>query len=260
MPQYDGFRLERREQVALVTLANPPANTWTVSSLRAFEGLISELEAETWAPTLVVTGEGPKFFSGGLDLKLLAGGDPALGADFAAAFGEVFERLGLYRGLTIAAINGYAMGGGLECALACDLRIAEAHAIMALPETGVGLLPCGGGTQHLPRLVGDGWARRLILLGERVDAATALRIGLVEEVVPQGDALATALDWATAAARQSPIALVHSKRLLQMARGPAHAAALVAERALFVSLFETADNREGISAFVEKRPPVWTNS
>ncbi len=96
----------------------------------------------------------------------------------------------------IAAINGYAMGGGLECALACDVRIAEEQAQMALPEAAVGLLPCGCGTQTLPWLVGEGWAKRMILTNERVDAATALRIGLVEEVVPRGKALDTALAMA----------------------------------------------------------------
>jgi enoyl-CoA hydratase/carnithine racemase len=117
--------------------------------------------------SLVVTGDGEKFFSAGADLKLFAGGDKATAREMARHFGEAFEALAGFRGLTIAAINGYAMGGGLECALACDLRIAEEHAQMALPEAGVGLLPCAGGTQWLSWLVGEGSAKRMVLCGHQ---------------------------------------------------------------------------------------------
>ena len=122
----------------------------------------------------MVTGEGEKFFSAVADLKLFADGDKALAREMARRFGEAFETLSQFRGVSIAAINGYAMGGGLECALACDIRIAETQAQMALPEAAVGLLPCAGGTQLLPLLVGEGWAKRMILCGERVTAETAL--------------------------------------------------------------------------------------
>ena len=137
----------------------------------------------------VITGAGEKFFSAGADLKKFAG-DKVYARHFIACFGSAFEALMNARFVTIAAINGYAMGGGLECCLACDMRIAESHAQMALPEPAVGLLPAGCGTQNLPGLVGEGWAKRMILTNERVDAATALRIGLVEEVVDKGQGLA----------------------------------------------------------------------
>ena len=107
-------------------------------------------------------------------------------------FGKGFECLANFRGVSIAALNGFAMGGGLEVALACDIRIAEEQAQMALPEARVGLLPCAGGTQRLSWLVGEGWAKRIILCGERINAETAQRIGLVEEVVGKGEALAKA--------------------------------------------------------------------
>jgi enoyl-CoA hydratase/carnithine racemase len=163
--------------------------------------------------------------------------------------------------VVIAAINGFAMGGGLECALACDLRIAEEHAQMALPEPSVGLLPGGGGTQTLPWLVGEGWAKRMILTNERVGAETALRIGLVEQVVPRGDALRTALDVAARASTLSPRAVSFSKGLIHQARrGVPRGAALAVERERFVDLFDGADQREGVSAFFEKRKPVWKNA
>jgi enoyl-CoA hydratase/carnithine racemase len=174
-------------------------------------------------------------------------------------FASAFQALADFRGLTIAAINGFAMGGGLECALSCDLRIAEIQAQMALPEAGVGLLPCAGGTQLLPWLVGEGWAKRMILCAERVDAACAQRIGLVEQTVPQGQALRVALELAAQAARQSPQALSACKTLIQAARQQPLAHNLALERSAFVALFDSPDQREGVNAFLEKRTPVWTH-
>jgi enoyl-CoA hydratase/carnithine racemase len=177
----------------------------------------------------------------------------------ARRFGEAFEALAAFPGLSIAAINGYAMGGGLECALACDLRVAEEHAVMGLPEASVGLLPCGGGTQWLAWTVGESWARRMVLLGERVDAATGQRIGLVDYVVPSGQGLARALELAEAVAKQSPSAVRACKRLIHGARTMSPQQALVAEREAFVELFDTEDQREGVAAFLGKRAPHWRN-
>ena len=136
----------------------------------------------------------------------------------ARIFGEAFETLSQFRGVSIAAINGYAMGGGLEVALACDIRIAETQAQMALPEAKVGLLPCAGGTQNLAWLVGEGWAKRMILCGERLTAEKALQIGLVEEVVASGTALEAALALAEKVAEQSPSAVTACKKLIQQGR------------------------------------------
>ncbi len=255
-----GLKLDVDGHTAIVTLSNPPANTWTVHSLAALRGLVQALDADRDIYALVVTGEGPKFFSAGADLKQFAGGDKAVAREAARRFGEAFETLSAFRGVSIAAINGYAMGGGLECALACDLRIAEEHAQMALPEASVGLLPCAGGTQNLPRLVGEGWAKRMILLGERVDAATALGIGLVEAVVPSGQGRAQALEWAARAARQSPTSVAACKKLVQATRWQSHAASLLGEREAFVDLFDSADQVEGVGAFLEKREPQWKNA
>jgi enoyl-CoA hydratase/carnithine racemase len=177
----------------------------------------------------------------------------------AERFGAAFEALSAFRGVTIAAINGYAMGGGLECALACDLRIMEPQAQLALPEAGVGLLPCGGGTQNLAWLVGEGWAKRMILCGERVGAETAEHIGLVEQVVAEGEARAAALALAERVGAQSPPAVAACKALIQRARTGSIAGAYAPERAAFVDLFDTQDQREGVNAFLEKRAPEWVN-
>ena len=256
---YPGLALETRGHTAVVTLTNPPANPWTGESLSGLTRLVRDLDADREIYALVITGDGERFFSAGADLKLFADADKGFAATMARRFGEAFETLAAFSGVSIAALNGYAMGGGLECALACDMRVAEEHAIMGLPEASVGLLPCGGGTQWLAWTVGESWAKRMVLLGERVDAATAERIGLVDFVVPRGQGLAKALDLAQAAARQSPSAVRACKRLINGARGGSPFQTLAAEREAFVGLFDTADQREGVAAFLEKRAPQWRN-
>ncbi|HVW69400.1 MAG TPA: enoyl-CoA hydratase [Steroidobacteraceae bacterium] len=259
MSGYTNLKLDKQGHTAVVLLANPPAHTWTARSLRDLKKLVGDLNGDHEVYALVIAGEGSKFFSAGADLKLFADGDKAQAREMARRFGEAFEALSAFRGVSIAAINGYAMGGGLECALACDIRIAEEHAQMALPEAGVGLLPCAGGTQNLPWLVGEGWAKRMILCGERIDAATALRIGLVEQVVPSGGALAAALELAARSHRQSPGSVAACKRLIQGARANPLKQILPVERELFVDLFDTEDQKEGVNAFLEKRKPEWRN-
>ena len=260
MTPYPGLQLEKHGHTAVVTLANPPAHTWTADSLVGLARLVRDLDADRDIVALVITGAGEKFFSAGADLKLFADGDAGVASTMARRFGEAFETLSAFRGVSIAAINGYAMGGGLECALACDLRVAEEHAVMALPEASVGLLPCAGGTQWLAWTAGEAWAKRMILLGERVDAARALHIGLVDELVPRGAALARALEMAASVGKQSPSAVRACKQLIHGARSASPQQALVREREAFVGLFETQDQREGVAAFLGKRAPVWRNA
>ena len=244
----------------IITIANPPANTWTPESLLAMKQLVAELNANKNIYAAVITGQGEKFFSGGADLKRFQG-DKVAARDFISRFGETFESLMNSRFVTIAAINGYAMGGGLECALACDLRIAEEHAQMALPEPAVGLLPAGCGTQNLPWLVGEGWAKRIVLTGERVNAETALRIGLVEEVVETGKSLDAAKAMAERVAGLSPKSVEFCKALIHNARnGVPRGAGLSLERERFMDLFDFEDQKEGVAAFLEKRKPVWKNA
>jgi enoyl-CoA hydratase/carnithine racemase len=244
---------------AFITLDNPPANTWTPEGLGELEALVGTLNEDRSVYAAVVTGEGSRFFSAGADLKSFQS-DKVLARHFVARFGAAFEALMNSRFVTIAAINGYAMGGGLECCLACDIRIAEAHAQMALPEPAVGLLPSGCGTQNLPWLVGEGWAKRMILTNERVDAPTALRIGLVQEVVEKGAGVKAAAALAERVATLSPRAVEYCKALIHNARnGIPRPAGLALERERFMDLFEHADQKEGVSAFLEKRKPAWRN-
>jgi enoyl-CoA hydratase/carnithine racemase len=248
-----------RGHTAFITIDNPPANTWTPESLRELEALVAALDDDRSVYAAVLTGAGTKFFSAGADLKSFHG-DKVRARHFIARFGSTFEALMNARFVTIAAINGYAMGGGLECTLACDIRIAESHAQMALPEPAVGLLPAGCGTQMLPWLVGEGWAKRIILTNERVDAATALRIGLVQEVVEKGEGLAAATAMAERVATLSPRAVEYCKSLIHNARnGIPRRAGLALERERFMDLFDHGDTAEGVNAFLEKREPEWKN-
>ena len=203
----DALILEHHDYVSVLTFNNPPAHTWTPESLQLLQKIVAELNANSSNRALVLTGAGDKFFSAGADLQRFHHRDVVQATDFSTAFGAAFQVLSAYQGVSIAAINGYAMGGGLEVALACDVRIAEQHAQMALPECAVGLLPCGLGTQQLAWLVGEQWAKRMVLLGERLSAEQALTIGLVSEVVPFGEALQHCLKLVEPIQKQSPTAV-----------------------------------------------------
>lgn len=252
--------LEKRGHTALLTFNNPPAHTWTPESLRELATIVEQLNADKDNYALVLTGSGEKFFSAGADLNRFNHDDKGKAFEFINAFGEAFTTLTHYRGVAIAAINGYAMGGGLEVALACDIRIAEEHAQLALPECSVGLLPGGLGSQHLSWLVGEQWAKRVILLGERLKAQQALEIGLVSEVVASGAGLEHALQLAAKVEKQSPTSVRYCKELIMAARDIPLSAAFALEREKFVKLWDSQDQKEGVAAFVEKRAPEWKNA
>jgi enoyl-CoA hydratase/carnithine racemase len=253
------IKLSIEGHIAVVTMSNPPANTWTKETLTQLRDMVADLNNNKDVYSLVITGEGEKFFSAGADLNLFASGDKGVAAEMSIIFGQAFEALSNFRGVSIAAINGYAMGGGLEVALACDLRIAEEQAQMALPEAKVGLLPCAGGTQNLAWLVGEGWAKRMILCGERLTAEKARNIGLVEEVVGKGEAFDKAMALAKQVEEQSPTSVAACKSLIQHSRSDTMTSALPLERELFINLFDTQDQKEGVNAFLEKRKANWVN-
>lgn len=254
------LKYEVRGHTTIITMNNPPANTWTPESLRELKAKVAELNADKNNYALVIASESEKFFSAGADLNEFNHDNKGRAFEFIGAFGEAFEALADYNGVSIAAITGFAMGGGLETALACDIRICEEQAQMALPEAAVGLLPGGLGTQHLPWLVGEAWAKRMILLGERVKAEKAEQIGLVQEVVPTGSVLEKAVELAGKVAKQSPTSVRVCKELIMAARGQTMNSARALEREVFVKLWDTQDQKEGVAAFIEKRKPDWKNA
>lgn len=253
------LKVEKRGSVAILTMNNPPANTWTPDSLAFLEQTIAELNADKDNYSLILASESEKFYSAGAELTRFNHDDGGVAYDFIKAFGIAFGALTNYQGVSFAAITGFAMGGGLECALACDIRIAEEHSRMALPECTVGLLPGGLGTQHLPWLIGEGWAKRMILLGEHVKADKAEQIGLVQEVVPTGKALEKALELAAKVDQQSPTSVRICKALTMSSRERPLNSGFKFERDAFMDLWGSQDQKEGVAAFVEKRSPDWKN-
>ena len=252
-------QVEREGNTAVVTFDNPPAHVFTAAILGELADTLDALAADPDISALVLTGAGDRFFCAGDDLNMYVGVDAAKARALTRLLAAVITRLDEFSGVTVAAINGYCLGGGLECALACDMRIGEIHALFGLPEARVGLLPCGGGTQSLARQVGEGWAKRLILCGETLDADTAQRIGLIEEQVPRGQARDAALKLAAQAARQSPRALAASKRLIHAGRAESIDAGLARECQAFGDLFNGPDPAEGVAAFLDKREPLWSH-
>ena len=250
--------LEKIDSIAKITINNPSANTWDLESLAGLQEIIQHLNKDDGIFSLVITGQGEKFFSAGADLKVFQEGGKDAAKEMSNAFSKAFDSLSKFRGVSIAAINGFAMGGGLECALACDIRVAEEKAVLALPEPKVGLLPCGGGTQVLPRLVGEGWAKRIILTGEQIRPDKALKIGLIEEKVEDGKSLEAALSIATSVANQSPSSIAKCKELIHRARLSSEP--YQEELKPFVNLFDTKDQKEGVDAFLDKRKPNWQNA
>lgn len=256
----DKIQVTLLNHTAQITINNPPANTWDLESLTGLKGVVEQLNTMPEVIAIVIHGQGQKFFSAGADLNQFSEGNKSKASEVADRFGEAFETLANFEGITIAAINGYAMGGGLECALSCDMRIIEQQAQVALPEATVGLLPCAGGTQRLSWLVGEAWASKMILLGERMKADTALQTGLVLEVVETGKALEHALALAEKINKQSPDAVRACKRLLNKARESAIQSGLEQERSEFVDLIGEKNQLEGTNSFLEKRKPAWSHA
>jgi enoyl-CoA hydratase len=239
----------REGAVAVVTIDREEAlNALDVATLTELRDALRDLRDDAGARAVVLTGAGEKAFAAGADIKYMTGLGPEQAAAWGALGHETANLLETMPKPTIAAINGFALGGGCELALACDLRYASAGARFGQPEINLGLVPGWGGTQRLARVCGIGFAKDLVLTGRTVDAEEALRAGLVTAVVDP--VLAQALETATALAAKSPVALAVAKRLLNLSPG-----ALEREIEEFGGLFGSADAREGLTAFAEKREP-----
>lgn len=206
---------------------------------------------------LILTGAGEKAFVAGADIGELSSQTPVEGAAYARAGQAVFDRLETLGKPSIAAINGWALGGGLELAMACTLRVAAENARLGQPETTLGIIPGYGGTQRLGRLVGRGRALELILTGEPIDAREAHRIGLVNRVVPASELLAAAEGVARILLQRGPVALRLALQAVHQGLEMTQAEGLKLEAALFGLVCATGDMREGTQAFVEKRKPVF---
>jgi enoyl-CoA hydratase len=257
-----GFvRVEMEDRLATITINRPDSlNALNSAVLREMSMAIEHLSMAADVGAIILTGAGDRAFVAGADIKEMVG----LSGLEMRAFSEEGRRLGDAMAACnkpiLAAINGYALGGGCELALACDIRIASDQAKLGQPEVSIGIIPGFGGSQRLPRLVGMGWAAQLIYTGEAIDAATAERIGLVNRVVP-GDRL---LEETKALARKilekGPAAVALAKACLRSAMEMPLSAGLDFETAAFGVIGSTHDKEEGMRAFLEKRKPAWTGA
>ena len=251
--RYESILITRENRVATITVNRPDKRNALNSIVRSeIPQALDLLRTDEECRVVVFTGEGDKAFIAGADINEFAQRTPL--EQRAAMSGRVlFEEVADFPKPTIAMINGFALGGGCELALACDLRIAARSAKLGQPEIKLGLIPGGGGTQRLPRLVGFGHALRLIYTGDLIGAEEAERIGLVELVVEDGDLRARTMQIANTIAQHSPVALQLAKNAVRAALEAPLTAGLRHEREMFITAFGSEDKREGVAAFLEKR-------
>ena len=248
------IRIDREDAVAIVTVDRQDAlNALDLPTLTQLRDELRSLAEDGAARVVILTGAGERAFVAGADIKYMSG----LGVEEAEEWGALGHEAGrLLETMpkpTIAAVNGFALGGGCELALACDIRYASAQAKLGQPEVNLGIIPGWGGTQRLARVCGLGVAKELIFTGRTVEAEEALRIGLVDDV--HDPVLERALDTARLLATKSPAALRVMKQLVNRALGGDHPENLLAEGESFGELFASDDAKEGLRAFVEKREP-----
>jgi len=243
------------EGIAKLTLNNPPLNPVTLEMTEQLMDALEELEGDEAVRAIVVTGAGDRAFCAGSDVKEFADVRDRVVEKKLARENEAFGRFESLSKPTVAAIEGLAYGGGCEISMACDLRITGEGARFALPEVRIGVVPGSGGLFRLPELVGPARAMELMYLGESIDASEAERLGLVNEVVPDGEALPRALDVATSISRQPKEAVVAIKRGVRESLHSSREDSVRLTLELSDHLFRTEDCAEGILAFFEKREP-----
>ncbi len=245
-------KLETRGAVAIAWLDRPPANSLSPETIAALRRAWERAESEPGVRALVIASANARLFCAGADIKAFTGMNAEAGRDFVAGTHELLRAFERSSVVTIAAVNGLALGGGCELAMACDLRLAAASARFGQPEIKLGIIPGFGGTQRLPRLVGPAKALEMNLVGDPISAQDAAACGLVNRVVPDGELLDAALALADELAARAPLAVEQIKRV------SGHDdldAGIEAETTAFGTVFASEDAREGIAAFLEKRAP-----
>jgi enoyl-CoA hydratase len=256
--EFENIQLEKRAPIAVITINRPNVlNALNAATLRELSSAVENVAADASIRVILLTGAGPKAFVAGADISELAGLDEAPGREYAVRGQQLFRRIEKLGKPVIACINGFALGGGCELAMSCTLRIASDTARLGQPEVKLGVIAGFGGTQRLPRLVGRGAALKLLLTGAMIPAFEALRIGLVDEVVPAADLMTRAEALALEIAANAPIALQRTMIALDSGLDLSLDDGLAEEARHFGQCCATQDKAEGTAAFLSKRPPVW---
>jgi enoyl-CoA hydratase len=257
MSDYETIKLENRAGVVILTINRPDKLNALNSKVHA-EGVaaLDELKTDDSARVIVITGAGEKSFIAGADISEFAGQTPTSQRNLFHQR-SLFNSLDTFPKPVIAMINGFCLGGGCELALACDIRIANEKARFGQPEINLGIIPGGGGTQRLTRLIGEGKSMEMILTGDMIDAPTALQLGLVNHVFTSEELETKTIALASKIAEKSPIALQLAKEAVKLASRSNLDEGLRREVDLFAVCFSTEDKEEGVSAFLEKRMPVF---
>jgi len=256
--EYVDFQIH--DGIALVTVDRPPVNALNHQVEDEMDKVFEDLSTISEVGAVIITGGRGKAFVAGADIKAILEKSPKEAYEMSASTQRILLKVERFHRVVIAAVNGLALGGGCEIALACDMRVMDATTIIGLPEVGLGLLPGAGGTQRLAKLVGIGKAKELILTGDPIDAAEAKRIGLVERVAPKGEAVAEAKKLAKRILLRGPVAVANAKKAINDGSDMAFEDGLKRETELFSALFETQDMKEGVTAFIEKRKPSFSGS
>ncbi|RLA84169.1 MAG: hypothetical protein DRG31_05290 [Deltaproteobacteria bacterium] len=253
---YEGLKVEKEGNIAILKINRPKVlNALNRATLLELQGALRELAEDPQLRVLIITGEGEKAFIAGADISEMANMDAKEALEFSRLGHETLRMIEEFPWPVIAAVNGYALGGGLELALACDIILASENARLGLPEVTLGISPGFGGTQRLPRLIGKARAKELIFTGEMVDAKRAYELGIVNRVCEPGKLLEEAKALARRIAQNGPIAVKASKELVNEGLEGGLRQGEAMEIEAWANLFSTQDQKEGMKAFLEKRKP-----
>ncbi len=251
---YKTLIYEKKDDIGILTINRPDKLNAISNELTSeLSSLLDELEKDDKLTVLVITGAGDKAFVAGADIQELVDRDARLGRRVSHERQEIFSRIENLPVPVIAAVNGYALGGGLELALACNIRVCSEKAQFGAPEVKLGIIPGDGGTQRLPRLVGLGRAMEMILTGDFIDAQEAYRIGLVNKVVPPEELMNAAMELAQKIASRPPLAVKYAKEAVNRSQEGDAASGFALESYLHALTCTTEDKKEGVAAFLEKR-------
>jgi len=257
---YETIVLEIKDKVALLTLNRPPMNPLNRRMYEELAAAAAELNDDQEVKVVVITGGGAKAFGAGLDVTDVEGKSMVEIMDFLACCGEAYAKVAAIGKPVIAAINGLALGGGLELALRCDLRIASEKALFGQPEVNLGIIPGGGATQYLPRLIGAARAKEIFFTGRTFKADEAVALGLVNRMVPHDTLMEDVMALASSLAAKPAVALRMIKQSVDHGLNMDLGSALTYEKECFALSFMSGDGREGLRAFVEKRKPNYQDT